>query len=417
MTESNKPDRWTALLETLGIPVPQPPSPPAPPTETPQSTGAGPDPAPAAAAPPAPPPSRKAKPAAKPSGPSAARSPSYWSRIAGVLGLEVPPQEKGLNQPSVDEPAPTPAPPVAATPPAPPARPVSEPTRMFERRAREERARPAVPSPPVSRGEEGAASRIPSQEGGARRAELPRRPAERPSLREPVTKEELPRRRPAEAAELPPLEEDVEVGEEAVLEEEAVRGEEPPREGRSRRRRRRRGRRGPGAGREEAGRPGLRREEAARSRDEDDIEPAGEAADFEEDQEEACETAWELDEGSITEERAADAEGGQERAGEEERRRSRRRRRRKRGGERPAEERAAAGEPRPSREAARAEEGADVDDEHAEAAGEEDEQAAGVPAHKKIPTWEDAVRILIDANMAARASQRDRGYGRGRSGR
>jgi hypothetical protein len=45
-----------------------------------------------------------------------------------------------------------------------------------------------------------------------------------------------------------------------------------------------------------------------------------------------------------------------------------------------------------------------------------EESHGGVPTHKKIPTWDEAVGILIDANMAARANSpdRDRGRGRGR---
>jgi hypothetical protein len=51
-----------------------------------------------------------------------------------------------------------------------------------------------------------------------------------------------------------------------------------------------------------------------------------------------------------------------------------------------------------------------------------DEQEAGLPTHRKIPTWQDAVGVLIDANMASRANSpdrdRDRGdRGRGRGGR
>jgi hypothetical protein len=41
---------------------------------------------------------------------------------------------------------------------------------------------------------------------------------------------------------------------------------------------------------------------------------------------------------------------------------------------------------------------------------------AGHPTHKKIPTWEEAVGILIEANMAARADRPDRDRDRGRGG-
>jgi ribonuclease E len=45
-------------------------------------------------------------------------------------------------------------------------------------------------------------------------------------------------------------------------------------------------------------------------------------------------------------------------------------------------------------------------------AGEE----AGHPVHKKIPTWQEAVGILVEANMAARANSPQRGH-HGRRGR
>jgi hypothetical protein len=38
------------------------------------------------------------------------------------------------------------------------------------------------------------------------------------------------------------------------------------------------------------------------------------------------------------------------------------------------------------------------------------------PTHKKIPTWEEAVGILVEANMAARADRPDRDRGRGGNG-
>jgi hypothetical protein len=47
---------------------------------------------------------------------------------------------------------------------------------------------------------------------------------------------------------------------------------------------------------------------------------------------------------------------------------------------------------------------------------EAEDREGGYPVHKKIPTWEDAVGILIDANMAARANSPDR-HRRGRGGR
>jgi ribonuclease E len=44
---------------------------------------------------------------------------------------------------------------------------------------------------------------------------------------------------------------------------------------------------------------------------------------------------------------------------------------------------------------------------------------SGLPTHSKIPTWDEAVNLLINANMATRANNPDRGgdRGRGRGGR
>lgn len=47
--------------------------------------------------------------------------------------------------------------------------------------------------------------------------------------------------------------------------------------------------------------------------------------------------------------------------------------------------------------------------------GEEGE--AGVPTHRKIPTWQEAVGILIEANMAVRTNNPERDRDRGRGGR
>jgi hypothetical protein len=52
-------------------------------------------------------------------------------------------------------------------------------------------------------------------------------------------------------------------------------------------------------------------------------------------------------------------------------------------------------------------------DEHDE---DDSEQTLGV-SHKKIPTWEEAVNVLIDANMSQRAANPDRPRGGGSGGR
>src|SRR5262245_57698370 len=98
MSESGKSDRWNSLLETLGVPVseskPLPPAPVAPSaSEKPQSVSMLPPAKPKAAP--------KPKPAPKP-----AKSPSYWSRIAGALGLEVAaePEPSTAEEPKVETP-------------------------------------------------------------------------------------------------------------------------------------------------------------------------------------------------------------------------------------------------------------------------------------------------------------------------
>jgi hypothetical protein len=54
--------------------------------------------------------------------------------------------------------------------------------------------------------------------------------------------------------------------------------------------------------------------------------------------------------------------------------------------------------------------------EHDDLGGDE-EEIGGYPSHKKIPTWDEAVGVMIDANMASRASNPDRDRGRGGGGR
>src|SRR5437762_12979281 len=95
MSDSTKPDRWNSLLETLGVPVSEEKKPLEPPAA--EATGGQPSaptkPQPVSLLPPA---KTKAAPKPKPAAP-AAKSPSYWSRIAGALGLGVP-------APAVEEP-------------------------------------------------------------------------------------------------------------------------------------------------------------------------------------------------------------------------------------------------------------------------------------------------------------------------
>src|SRR5262245_5391151 len=133
MSESGKSDRWNSLLETLGVPVSE--TQPAPPTsETPAGD------APAAPAKPKAvsmlrPEKAKAAPKPKPAAPQA-KSPSYWSRIAGALGLEVPSQPE--PPPAEEEPIPQPESCESEEPPRAFDRPTREKAREH-RPAREER--------------------------------------------------------------------------------------------------------------------------------------------------------------------------------------------------------------------------------------------------------------------------------------
>src|SRR5262245_7447635 len=96
MSEPGKSDRWNSLLETLGVPVSES-------TATEPSGGEPAAESPATPTKPQPvsllrPEKPKAAPKPKPAKP-AAKSPSYWSRIAGALGLEVPSAPEAAEEP------------------------------------------------------------------------------------------------------------------------------------------------------------------------------------------------------------------------------------------------------------------------------------------------------------------------------
>jgi hypothetical protein len=205
-----------------------------------------------------------------------------------------------------------------------------------------------------------------------------------------------------------------------------------------RRRRRRRGRGRRGSGGEER--------DTAPPRHESDIEPAGEDADFDLDRDAELNLDAELGD-----ERAAPPERSQrgqrlgrdteqdryprssERPARDQTDDRRDRGRRRRGSrdrdesvtERPAAyERSADVSPRlgPHRDQRPADAHSpadDLDDElsddlGAEAADSEVGPGGDLPTHRKIPTWDEAVGILIEANMANRGSDRDRDRDRDR---
>jgi hypothetical protein len=459
MPEPGKPDRWNSLLETLGVPVSEKPK-----EAAPEAAGAEAPPASTAKTQPMSmlrPEKPKAAPKPKPAAP-AAKSPSYWSRIAGALGLE----SAAAPEPAVDRPAMESPAPAAAEEPRH-AR-VEESAREARRPQRHEREREFP-----SRGHERPMrEERPPREERSRRDE-PQRTSE-PPARSPLdemlgaqdadvdvfglgVESESPRMREPSSPHDREEEErgsvldyDVPEGtgsdlaiEEAPPREFGARGEEGrEREGRRRRRRRGRGRRGGGESRGEAP-----------PRHETDIEPAGEEADFdlERDAELDLEAERpserdemrEIDEPGLQHDRGEETDryvptGERPRRDERGERGGRRRRGRRRGSDREREEGAAArpagyrseedererfGAPRserqpPARTSQEAED--EIDDDLQGIADEADEGRPGdVPTHKKIPTWDEAVGILIEANMASRANnpERERGRGRGRGRR
>ena len=448
MSETGKSDRWNSLLETLGVPASE--SKPALPAAE----------APSAEAPPAPakPQSismlrpEKAKPAPKPKAASQpAKSPSYWSRIAGALGLEsaAPPEppaveETKTEEPRIEEPR-AEEPPRAFERPRREQRPREDRPRHEDRPRREERQRRDEPPreselPPRSSLDEMFGPKPADVDVFGLRVE-----SDSPRVREPSTPRDrededrgsvLEYDRPeGSGSDLPlgatPPREDRDQGDEGA-----------GREGRGRRRRRGRGR---GRRGDVEGREGAPRAHEA------DIEPAGEEADFDIDRDAEFDLDAELrtDPGMESEQsdrgqrRDREAEPGRypaagEREGRDEgdQRGGRTRRRRGRRGRRDRDETSAPGPspysdtldkperfgpPRdqrgPASRAARPDDD-EIDDDlslETDDADEGDEGRGGdVPTHKKIPTWNEAVGILIDANMASRANSPDRDHGRGR---
>jgi hypothetical protein len=223
-------------------------------------------------------------------------------------------------------------------------------------------------------------------------AREPDRPRGGPQWRDPDAPRREEPRPPSERYELDEFEREGSEGEQARGDEE---GDRP------RRRRRRRGR---GGSREDRG----GRREAPRADDATDVwseSPQAEAADDEERE-----------------------HGGGEGEGDErpDRRRRRRRRRGRSGeaGETPADRAAANG---------RSSRGAEEDEDEEEASAspaagrddEEDDDEGDLPrdSHKNIPTWAEAISVMVETNMVARknspsrpSSPRGRGRGRGRGG-
>jgi ribonuclease E len=463
MSEPGKSDRWNSLLETLGLPVSEAKPQPGPQETTEKPAEAG-HKQPISMLRP-----EKPKPAPKPKpGAPAAKSPSYWSRIAGALGLEVP----AAPEPAADPPA------AAAELPKsheqraePPQRHAAEttarkeelPSRAFDRprpdrpsrgeRPHREERRPRGERPP--RREHGRHERPPVADEPPRSSlnEMfgPKEPDvnvfglapdEAPARR---VEPDLPRTREAdESGSVLDYDAPAAEGSDLPLEtrEDRPYGEAGEEGGEGDVRRRRRRRRGRGRRGQEPRHPS----EAARH--EDDIEPAGEEVDFDYGRELAAELDAEPDEERPSPERpsAERSSRGARRSRSDDRDRYPPRRDTgreptehegsRRGGHsggrtaRRSEEESGAAygeEPRreghagrPARTAAPPRDVREHDTSDDDASAELEEVTAGEgPTHKKIPTWEEAVNILIETNMAARAASpdRDRGRGRGRGRR
>jgi ribonuclease E len=466
MSEPGKSDRWNSVLESLGVPVSQP--------STPQPTEKAAE-APAAAKQPVsmlPPKKEKPTPKPKP-GPAPAKSPSYWSRIAGALGLEVAAApEPAAEEPKVEHRGEPVAEPLeemprepADQPEPPPQRHTAPrgnrdlPPRAFERPSREERPpreerrhrHERAPREERPRHEAASLAEEPSSALNDMFGAKPRDldvfslgENQAPRVREPIARNIDDDERGSVLDYDVPVEggSDLAIGKNAPSGFEAEAGGD---EGGGRRRRRRRGR---GRGR----RGGAARESAPPAH-EADIEPAGEETDFDFERDDELELELEGTElPDVNQERpsnsgrrhrdddvdryppagerqqrsgsdrGSDNRGDKERGGRGRRPRGGRDRDRERFGvERPARggDAQRGGAPRSqAAEAMHASQGDFEDD----LAGDLDDEAVGqgdLPTHKKIPTWDEAVGMLIEANMATRGNDRDRdrGYGRGRGGR
>jgi hypothetical protein len=352
---------------------------------------------------------------------------NHWQHLAKELGAEAGPPSKAPSKP-----APAASQPPRRTSEAP--RPAQRPAADWSQLATELGATPA--SPPARRPEKPPAAPM-AESRPAPRYE-PRREAPRP----PQPRQEPPQFSPEQARqsqveadkyetpdkyetdeELPDTlvvedgDDAIDVSDGAIPEQrnDSAAGERPPKDGR-RRRRRRRGR----------GRSGDRPSAPAREAEVWDVDSAP-----------LDDRADELDDIELTSEPSAPSERSEDLAGGEEKGRSRRRRRR-RGGRRNGESRkpTAARDEESQPEHPRPSEDADVGHEDDEfdvrpererdpenSAADEDDDSELKTSHRGIPTWDEAIGMIIGTNMEARAKSPSgpsgprgrRGHHRGRS--
>lgn len=393
------------MLETLGIVAPSPP----PATEQPLADAGASSSSPA----PAPPPVRadRPKPAPKPKAPP--KPPGHWADVAGSLGLDVPPQQPKPPQSS----PPPPRAAHAATETVGPSAVEPEETldRLFSEKPRDLDVFSLSETGTTRYSERTARDRIDEDD------ETPRPSGKAPES-DLIGDEPSPTRSSREA------------------EREGRQPRADRDEGRGRGRRRGRGRGRGGRDREgarDAGRGESYRSDVSRGdvgrEDVDSDEALRRPASYSPPEyEEEIEIDEDLAPPSPVniDDEEPDELGYQDQsrrpaAADREREEGPRRRRGRRGGR--GRDREDRGQPRSARSRPEVDDLRKPDfDEPLPSAAEsdlrdeldddDDEHTPGQPAHKKIPTWQEAVNVLIDANMASRASSPDRGH-RGRGGR
>ena len=398
MTEPKKSDHWNSLLDEIGVS----------PEETPKPRSVEPSSPPPAAS--APPPRPRAKPEPKPAAAPAAGKKGGWNSLLEAFGLATPQEAPAPPAKATSEPE---LPPPAAE--RPPPRPEREERRECQERPqrtqREERPERKERKERDER-DERSSHLLDEFKPRYKPEEPPFPPSRRREVVDDVAMDiDLDADFAFEDKPQAAAEHDVEPAGEVIEPRPTARRddeEEDERGGRRRRRRRRGGRHRDGEGEATGGERTLDRQ---REPDAEEPPMRGEDIDLDLDAE------LPLDEPD--EEVVSRREEAQAREEDDERSRRPRRRRRGRGGrDRDRDEARPAAEGRPPRRPERAErqpERARPRDEEdlvepLDVGDEEDEVAGEHAAHKKIPTWEETVGMLIDANIAARSSrQADRG--------
>jgi hypothetical protein len=412
MTDSDKSSHWNSLAAELGADATPRPSKPvvSPPRPTPKK--------------------RPAAPAAS------ATPPSNWEDVAAMLGVDVPPRPPKPAPPPAARPKPprvvSPVPEESGAGEIPP--PVGEPT---ERQTSHHEGEPHHRSRRGDRHERGA-RREPPRQGRERRGRNERRGRRRGQARHERSEPDRLAEPPAEELlsdemvsadfvdDLVSAEEEDAWSGKPAAEVRPSRADEEHRHGR-RRRRRRGGQRGPDEVKKEA-------RATPHEFDEEDLTAESEHIEEIVDAIEASPIA-EPDDREPLEEAVAAQDMHERDDDKRHGKRRRRRRGRRRGPEAAGEatERDAGGEhddleqtnrlAGPHAGDAEPDFSATDEDEHSDGHDEDDvhEDGRDRPSHRAIPSWDEAIGVIVSANMEARAknplSSGPRGRGRGQHGR